>query len=49
LLDCSAQAQLLVVGSRGRGGFRGLVLGSVSAALLGHAACPVIVVRPERH
>lgn len=46
LLARSRAAQLVVVGSRGRGGFRGLVLGSTSQALIHHADCPVLVVRP---
>ena len=45
VLAKSEGADLLVVGSRGRGGFRGLLLGSVSTQCVQHATCPVVVVK----
>ena len=48
LSEFSTAVDLIVVGSRGRGGFSGLLLGSTSQAVLSHASCPVLVV-PSRH
>lgn len=44
LLSYAAKAHMVVVGARGRGGFRGLLVGSTSQAILHHAPCPVVVV-----
>lgn len=46
LLQHSADAEMLIIGTRGHGGFVGLLLGSVSSACVAHALCPVLVV-PE--
>jgi nucleotide-binding universal stress UspA family protein len=48
LLNAAKGADLLIVGSRGRGGFRSAVLGSVSLACVLHATCPVLVFRDGR-
>ncbi|MGZ4384045.1 MAG: universal stress protein [Gaiellaceae bacterium] len=48
LLDAVSEGDLLVVGSRGHGGFGGLLLGSVSQQCVHHAPCPVVVVHPSK-
>jgi nucleotide-binding universal stress UspA family protein len=48
LLRASENALMLVVGSRGHGGFAGLLLGSVSAAVAEHASCPVLIVHGDQ-
>jgi nucleotide-binding universal stress UspA family protein len=48
LIEQAGGADMLVVGSRGHGGFVGLPLGSVSYQCAQHASCPVTVVRAKR-
>jgi len=48
LVQTAEGADLLVVGSRGRGGFRGLLLGSVSQQCAHHAPCPIVIVPAPR-
>ena len=47
LMDLSKEAAMLVLGSRGRGPVKSLVLGSVSLAISRHASCPVVIIRPH--
>lgn len=46
LVDASADADLLVIGPRGLGGLRGMVLGSTGHHCAAHARCPVVIVHP---
>jgi nucleotide-binding universal stress UspA family protein len=47
LCDAASGADLLVVGSRGLGGFHGLLVGSVTQQVIAHSPCPVLVVVPQ--
>jgi len=48
LIDASADSDLVVVGSRGGGGFAKLMLGSVSSQVVSHSSCPVVVIPADR-
>ena len=47
LVEAAGGAELLVLGSRGLGGFRGMLLGSVTQQVIAHASCPVVVITPD--
>ncbi len=50
MLEAARDADMLIIGSRGHGGFTGLLLGSVSAECAEHSSCPVLVVHgPREH
>ena len=49
LLEMSKDVTMIVMGSRGMGGLSGMVMGSVSASVVSHASCPVVVVREDNH
>jgi nucleotide-binding universal stress UspA family protein len=48
LIEGSRNADLIVIGSRGTGGFESLLLGSISGQVVHHAACPVVIVPSDR-
>ncbi len=48
LVETAKDAELLVIGSRGLGGFRGMLLGSVTQQVIAHAPCPVVVITPDQ-
>jgi nucleotide-binding universal stress UspA family protein len=47
LVNAGKDADMIVVGSRGAGGFGRLVMGSVSSLVIQHATCPVVIIPPE--
>ena len=48
LVEHAKDADLLVIGARGLGGFRGMLLGSVTQQVVAHAPCPVVVITPDQ-
>ncbi|MDA3023410.1 MAG: universal stress protein [Actinomycetota bacterium] len=48
LVEVAKDAELLVLGSRGLGGFRGMLLGSVTQQVIAHAPCPVVVITSDK-